>query len=61
MDALDRTGLSAVARDAVTRAVPFLAICIGMQLLYDEAEESPGRTGLGILPGIVRRLPVQPA
>jgi glutamine amidotransferase len=57
MDALDRTGLSAVARDAVTRAVPFLAICIGMQLLYDESEESPGRQGLGVLPGVVRRLP----
>ena len=57
MDALDRTGLSGVARDAVTRAVPFLAICIGMQLLYDESEESPGRSGLGILPGVVRRLP----
>jgi len=57
MDALDRTGLSSVARDAVTRAVPFLAICIGMQLLYDESEENPGRSGLGILPGVVRRLP----
>ena len=57
MDALDRTGLASVARDAVTRAVPFLAICIGMQLLYDESEENPGRRGLGILPGVVRRLP----
>jgi glutamine amidotransferase len=57
MDALDRTGLSTVARDAVARGVPFLAICIGMQLLYDESEENPGRRGLGILPGVVRRLP----
>ena len=57
MDALDRTGLSGVARDAVARAVPFLAICIGMQLLYDESEENPGRKGLGILPGVVRGLP----
>ncbi|HEX4818574.1 MAG TPA: imidazole glycerol phosphate synthase subunit HisH [Acidimicrobiales bacterium] len=57
MDALDRTGLSRVARDAVARGVPFLAICIGMQLLYDESEENPGRRGLGILPGVVRRLP----
>jgi glutamine amidotransferase len=57
MDALDRTGLSTVARDTVARGVPFLAICIGMQLLYDESEETPGRGGLGILPGVVRRLP----
>jgi glutamine amidotransferase len=57
MDALDRTGLATVARGAVTRGAPFLAICIGMQLLYDESEETPGRKGLGILPGVVRRLP----
>jgi glutamine amidotransferase len=57
MDALDRTGLSTVARDTIARGVPFLAICIGMQLLYDESEENPGRSGLGILPGLVRRLP----
>jgi glutamine amidotransferase len=57
MDALDSTGLSTIARSAVTRGVPFLAICIGMQLLYDGSEETPGRSGLGILPGTVRRLP----
>ena len=57
MDALDRTRLSSVARDAVARNVPFLGICVGMQLLYDESEENPGRPGLGILPGVVRRLP----
>ena len=57
MDALDRTRLSSVARDAVARNQPFLGICIGMQLLYDESEENPGRPGLGILAGVVRRLP----
>ena len=57
MDALDRTGLTRVARDVAASGKPFLGICIGMQLLYDESEENPGRTGLGILPGAVRRLP----
>ena len=57
MDALDRTKLSTVARDAVARNQPFLGICIGMQLLYDESEENPDRPGLGILPGVVRKLP----
>jgi len=57
MDALDRTGLDRVARDAAASGRPFLGICIGMQLLYDESEENPGRAGLGILPGAVRRLP----
>ena len=34
---------------------PLLGICLGMQLLYDESEESPGARGLGILPGCVRK------
>ena len=57
MEALERTGLATVARDVVSRNQLFLGICIGMQLLYDESEENPGRSGLGILPGVVRRLP----
>jgi imidazole glycerol phosphate synthase glutamine amidotransferase subunit len=33
-----------------------LGICLGLQLLFDESEESPGAAGLGLLPGPVRRL-----
>jgi imidazole glycerol-phosphate synthase subunit HisH len=57
MDALDRTGLTSVARERAASDVPFLGICIGMQLLYEESDENPGREGLGVLPGVVRRLP----
>ena len=57
MEAMHRTGLAECAHDAVDRGVPFLGICIGMQLLYDGSEEDPGVPGLGILPGMVRRLP----
>jgi glutamine amidotransferase len=57
MDALHHTGLARVARNVAASGKPFLGICIGMQLLYDESEENPGRRGLGILPGSVRRLP----
>ncbi len=56
-EALTRTGLDSHARAAVASGRPFLGICIGMQLLYDGSEESPGVDGLGILPGVVRRLP----
>ncbi|MFI5345154.1 MAG: imidazole glycerol phosphate synthase subunit HisH [Elusimicrobiota bacterium] len=35
--------------------VPVLGVCLGMQLLFDESEEGPAR-GLGIIPGIVRRM-----
>ncbi|HEV2768024.1 MAG TPA: imidazole glycerol phosphate synthase subunit HisH [Acidimicrobiales bacterium] len=57
MQALRQARLDRVALDAVAGGVPFLAICVGMQLLYDGSEESPGVPGLGVLPGTVRRLP----
>ena len=57
MEAVRRAGLDALAHEAVERGVPFLGICIGMQLLFEGSEESPGATGLGILPGTVRLLP----
>jgi imidazole glycerol-phosphate synthase subunit HisH len=56
-EALARTGLDEVALDAVASGRPFLGICVGMQLLYDASDEAPGVTGLGVLPGVVRRLP----
>ena len=49
------------AREAVveaTRSKPFLGLCIGVQMLFEEAEERPS-FGLGILPGTVPKLHVQ--
>lgn len=57
MAALESTGLDSEARRAVDAGVPFLGICIGMQLLYEGSEEAPGRRGLGLLAGEVRLLP----
>ena len=57
MEALRASGLDAVAKEAVGNGTPFLGICIGMQMLYDESEEDPGVPGLGILPGVVRLIP----
>ena len=57
MEALASTGLDVAAKDAVAAGTPFLGICVGMQLLHEWSEESPGVAGLGILPGAVRRLP----
>ena len=39
---------------------PFLGICVGMQLLFEESEESPGVRGLGIFRGRVVRFPRRP-
>lgn len=36
---------------------PILGVCIGMQVLHESSDESPGVPGLGILEGRVRRLP----
>ncbi len=56
-EALARTGLDQVVLDVIASGKPFLGICVGMQLLYEDSEESPGVAGLGVLPGTVRRLP----
>ncbi len=57
MEALRAAHLDTVALDAVGRGQPFLGICVGMQLLYERSEETPGARGLGVLPGTVRWLP----
>ena len=57
MEALRETGLDKLAVEAAEAGTPFLGICVGMQLLYEGSEESPGVDGLGIVPGTVRHLP----
>ena len=42
-------------RDAMRGGLPTIGICLGMQLLFDESDEGPGR-GLGVIAGRVRRL-----
>ena len=57
MQELKEGGFVEPLRDAVGDGKPFLGICLGYQLLFDESEESPGVMGLGILPGRVARFP----
>ena len=47
---LDATGLTGVIRGAITRGVPFLGICVGMQWLYSGSTEEPDQPGLGQFP-----------
>jgi glutamine amidotransferase len=56
-EALADSGLDKVAHNALEAGVPFLGICVGLQLLYESSEESPGVRGLAALPGTVQRLP----
>jgi imidazole glycerol-phosphate synthase subunit HisH len=55
MDELRRRGLLGVLRDAVSAGRPFLGICVGMQLLFEESEEHGCHAGLGFLRGSVKR------
>lgn len=57
MASLTRAGLDKVLKDAVKSGKPLLGICLGMQMLFDESEESPGVKGLGILKGKIVKLP----
>ena len=57
MSALRATGLESAVRTAVDSGRPFLGICVGMQMLFDESEEDPGVRGLGVIPGVVRFIP----
>lgn len=57
MAKINSFGLDAVIREAAERKTPFLGICLGLQLLFEESEESPGVKGLGLLPGKIVRIP----
>lgn len=49
--------LEEVIHEVVKRQIPFLGICLGLQLLFEKSEESPGVQGLGILKGEILRIP----
>jgi glutamine amidotransferase len=57
MEALRASGLDKVALKAIDRGVPFLGVCVGMQMLYEGSDEDPSVAGLGVLRGRVRLLP----
>lgn len=57
MEKLHRYGLVSVIRQVIERGTPFLGICLGLQLLFESSEESPGAAGLGILEGKILRIP----
>ncbi len=60
MDALRERGLDRAVREVVARGTPFLGICVGMQILYEQSDEHGLFPGLGLLPGTVRRFRAAP-
>lgn len=57
MEKLHSFGLVEVIRQVAEQGTPFLGICLGLQLLFERSEESPGVEGLGILKGEILRIP----
>lgn len=57
MGNLRQKGLDKVIHRVVEQGIPFLGICLGLQLLFERSDESPGVEGLGILPGEIVRIP----
>ena len=54
---LKKYGLDGVIHQVVEKGTPFLGICLGLQLLFERSDETPGVEGLGILQGEILRIP----
>ncbi len=57
MDKIRRRGLDQVIWDVADQGIPFLGICLGLQLMFESSEEAAGVAGLGLLPGKILRIP----
>jgi glutamine amidotransferase/cyclase len=55
MGQLEKSGYSEVLKQRIAENRPLLGVCLGMQLFFEESEESPGVAGLGVIPGKVTR------
>jgi glutamine amidotransferase len=57
MAQLESKGLAEPLRLRIEAGVPFLGVCLGLQVLFEASEEDPGVAGLGVVRGDVRALP----
>lgn len=57
MEKLKSYNLIYTIKEVVKREIPFLGICLGLQLLFERSDESPEAGGLGILKGEILRIP----
>ncbi|MES2659333.1 MAG: imidazole glycerol phosphate synthase subunit HisH [Verrucomicrobiota bacterium] len=60
MQRLDERGLTPFLKNWIAGDRPYFGICVGYQILFDGSEEAPETSGLGILPGTVRRFRDEP-
>lgn len=57
MARLEEYELIPIINEIVAKGTPFLGICLGLQLLFEESDEAPGVKGLSILEGKIKRIP----
>ena len=60
MNNLNKFGLVPVIREIAEKKTPFLGICLGLQLLFESSDETPGVEGLGLLKGKITKIPSAP-
>lgn len=60
MENIRSRNLEPVIRKVAEKGIPFLGICLGLQLLFERSEEAPGVKGLGLLKGEILRIPEAP-
>lgn len=60
MEKLHSYELTEVIHEIVHKGIPFLGICLGLQLLFERSDECDGVQGLGLLPGEILRIPDAP-
>ena len=58
MEQLEERDLIEPVLGRIEAGVPFLGVCLGLQLLFEASEEDPGACGLGLVRGDVRALPL---
>lgn len=58
MEKLNQYNLVPVIKEAIKSGKPFLGICLGLQLLFEESDEAPGVSGICALPGKIKRIPI---
>ncbi len=57
VDSLDKLGMTSAIWQLIQQERPLFAVCVGLQILFSRTEEGGGHKCLGVLPGVVRRLP----
>lgn len=57
INSIRQLGLDITIKEFVATKKPFMGICLGLHLLFDRSEEFGDHQGLGVVPGVVKRLP----